>query len=131
VRAADLTSATAVEVVGRTDAARRVVINVDGGVAAAAGGGGGGARGAGAIGGVGDDAAGVVLSAKGFFGFLPTTTVVNFCGVPTLNIDNVGLPAAIVAPHTHLESTYGHVEGTVIVASAQGGVEFRHAPFAC
>lgn len=121
VLAADLTAATSVEVVGRGPPSRRVAILVDGSRGTAGG----------AIGGVGSDSRSVTLAHKGFFGFLPTTTVMSFCGVPTLAIDNVGVPAAVLGPRTHLRSTYGHIEGTVIVASARGGVEFRHAPLSC
>lgn len=121
VLSADITAATSVEVVGRGRPSRRVAILVDGSRGVAGG----------AIGGVGSDSRAVALAHKGFFGFLPTTTVLAFCGVPTLAIDNVGVPAAVLAPRTHLRSTYGHIEGTVIVASARGGVEFRHAPLQC
>ncbi|GAB0492289.1 hypothetical protein MMPV_003551 [Pyropia vietnamensis] len=121
VLAADLTAATSVEVIGRGASLRRVAILVVGSRGMAGG----------AIGGIGSDSRSVSLAHKGFFGFLPSTTVMSFCGVPTLTIDNVGVPAAVLAPRTHLRSTYGHIEGTVIVASARGGVEFRHAPLNC
>lgn len=121
VLSADLTAATSVEVVGRGAPSQRVVILVDGSRGMVGGG----------IGGIGSDSRSVALAHKGFFGFLPSTTVLSFCGVPTLAIDNVGVPAAVLAPRTHLRSTYGHIEGTVIVASVRGGVEFRHAPLHC
>lgn len=67
-----------------------------------------------------------------FFGFTPATTVLNFCaGVRTLTVDNVGVPAAVLAPAVAVNGPAGHVRGSVVAAAVDTGVEFRNEPFAC
>ncbi|OSX72208.1 hypothetical protein BU14_0457s0001 [Porphyra umbilicalis] len=78
-----------------------------------------------------DDGRAVTLTNFGFAGFVPETTVVALCDVRAVVIDNVGVPAAVIAPKTDLSGPAGHILGTVIVRSSKGGVEFRHAPFGC
>ncbi|OSX72781.1 hypothetical protein BU14_0404s0008 [Porphyra umbilicalis] len=113
VPGAALTAATGVTVAGRRDASTVVAINVLGG----AGGGDGGGR--------------VRLAGCESFNFVPPTTVLNFCGVAALTVDNVGVPAAVLAPGVALDGPAGNVRGSVVVASVDTGVEFRNAPFAC
>lgn len=114
-----LTAATGVTVAGRGSPASTVVaINVvaGGGDAVTAGGGG----------------AAVRLVGCEFFGFTPATTVLNFCaGVRTLTVDNVGVPAAVLAPAVAVNGPAGHVRGSVVAAAVDTGVEFRNEPFAC
>lgn len=116
-----LTAATGVTVAGRGSPASTVVaINV------VAGGGGGAAAAAGGAG------AAVRLVGCEFFGFTPATTVLNFCaGVRTLTVDNVGVPAAVLAPAVAVNGPAGHVRGSVVAAAVDTGVEFRNEPFAC
>jgi len=110
VPGAALTAATGVTVVGRRDASTVVAINVLGG---------------------GDGGGRVRLAGCEFFNFVPPTTVLNFCGVAALTVDNVGVPAAVLAPGVALDGPAGNVQGSVVVASVNTGVEFRNAPFAC
>jgi len=115
VPGAALTAATGVTVAGRRDASTVVAINVLGGDGGGGGGGGGRVR----------------LAGCEFFNFVPPTTVLNFCGVSALTVDNVGVPAAVLAPGVALDGPAGNVRGSVVVASVDTGVEFRNAPFAC
>lgn len=78
----------------------------------------------------GDDKA-LTLTNFGLDGFKPERTVLTFCDVDRLVIDNIGIPAAVFAPKTALSGPAGHILGTTIVKSFRGGVEFRHAPFKC
>lgn len=71
------------------------------------------------------------LSNFGFDGFVPARTVLAFCDVRKLVVDNVGVPSAVLAPATDLSGPAGHILGTSIFGSVRGGVEFRHAPFRC
>lgn len=105
-----LTAATGVTVAGRSSAATIVAINVVGGDPAAAA---------------------VRLVGCEFFGFTPATTVLNFCDVARLTVDNVGVPAAVLAPAVVLDGPSGHVQGSVVAAAVNTGIEFRNAPFAC
>ncbi|GAB0488946.1 hypothetical protein MMPV_000159 [Pyropia vietnamensis] len=107
-----LTAATGVTVVGRASETTVVAINVVGGDAAAG-------------------QPSVRLADCEFFGFTPTTTVLNFCGVATLTVDNVGVPAAVLAPAVALNGPSGHVQGSVVAAAVNTGIEFRNAPFLC
>lgn len=107
-----LTAATGVSVVGRASAATVVAINVVGGDAVAG-------------------RSAVRLVDCEFFGFTPATTVLNFCGVAALTVDNVGVPAAVLAPAVALNGPSGHVHGSVVAAAVNTGIEFRNAPFAC
>ncbi|GAB0492287.1 hypothetical protein MMPV_003549 [Pyropia vietnamensis] len=75
--------------------------------------------------------ANVTLTNMGFDGFVPTSTLFSMCDVPTLTVQDVGLPAAVFAPDTSFRGSSGHVNGTVAVADVEGGVEFQLAPIDC
>lgn len=107
-----LTAATGVTVAGRWSAGTVVAINVEGS-------------------GGNPAAAAVRLFGCEFFGFTPATTVLNFCGVARLTVDNVGVPAAVLGPAVALDGPSGHVQGSVVAAAVNTGIEFRNAPFAC
>jgi len=53
------------------------------------------------------------------------------CDVPSLVIDNVEMPAALVGPTTHLSGVSGVLHGTVVVKSLRGWLTFRHEPTDC
>lgn len=78
-----------------------------------------------------DDDKALTLTNFGLDGFEPSRTVIAFCDVPKLVIDNMGIPAAVFAPETALSGPAGHILGTTVVESFRGGVEFRYAPYAC
>lgn len=73
----------------------------------------------------------LTLSAVGFDGFVPALTVLSFCNVPRVVVDNVGIPAAVFATQTDVSGPAGHIHGTAVVRSFRGGVQFRHAPYRC
>jgi len=111
VGAADLTAASLVEVVGRSDPSSMVEIAVTGGAPAAA-----------------DN---VTLTNMGFAGWEPSATRLSLCNVGTLTVQDVGLRSAVLAPETRFRGTSGAVNGTVIVADVESGVEFQKAPIDC
>ncbi|OSX72797.1 hypothetical protein BU14_0404s0024 [Porphyra umbilicalis] len=111
VGAADLTAASLVEVVGRPDPSSMVEIAVKGAAAAAA-----------------DN---VTLTNMGFAGWESSATLLSMCNVGTLTVQDVGLKAAVLAPETRFRGTSGAVNGTVIVADVESGVEFQKAPIDC
>lgn len=123
VSADALTGASRVEVSGRADPSEMVKIAVHGdrddgdGRSSDRGG--------------GRRAANVTLTNMGFDGFVPTTTLLSMCNVPTLTVQDVGLPSAVFAPDTRFRGSSGHVNGTVVVADVKGGVEFQLAPIDC
>lgn len=78
-----------------------------------------------------DDDVALKLTNFGLDGFEPTRTLLTFCDVRKLILDNMGIPAAVFAPKTALSGPAGHILGTTIVESFRGGVEFRHAPYDC
>lgn len=78
-----------------------------------------------------DDDKALTLTNFGLDGFVPAHTVMAFCDVRKLVIDNVGIPSAVFAPHTALSGPAGHILGTTIVESFRGGVEFQYAPYEC
>lgn len=120
VSADTLTAASRVEVAGRADPSDMVKIAVHGrgdGVDASNDG-----RGR---------AADVTLTNMGFDGFVPSFTLLSMCDVPTLTVQDVGLPAAVLAPDTRFRGSSGHVNGTVVVADVASGVEFQLSPIDC
>lgn len=124
VSADTLTGASRVEVAGRADPSDMVKIAVHGRRDGRGGNGGGG-------GGSGRCATNVTLTNMGFDGFVPTSTLFSMCDVPTLTVQDVGLPAAVFAPDTRFRGSSGHVNGTVVVADVKSGVEFQLAPIDC
>lgn len=111
VSARDLGKASRLAIVGRARG-QEVVIKVDGD----------GRR---------DGDRALTLTNFGLDGFEPAHTVMTFCDVPALIIDNMGIPSAVFAPKTALSGPAGHILGNTIVESFRGGVEFRHAPYDC
>ncbi|GAB0497637.1 hypothetical protein MMPV_008974 [Pyropia vietnamensis] len=111
VKARDLGRASRLAIVGRRRD-HRVIIKVDGDDRD-------------------DDGEALTLTNFGLDGFVPTHTVMAFCDVRKLIIDNVGIPSAVFAPKTALSGPAGHILGTTVVESFRGGVEFQHAPYDC
>jgi len=53
------------------------------------------------------------------------------CDVPSLVIDDVEVPAALVGPSAHLSGASGVLHGTVVARSLRGRLTFRHEPTDC